>query len=82
MATIKPSDLTEEEREIVKRRKRHDTAEQRYIDARSEFRESVKDYLDNGGSPTRLGRILKVTRGRIYQYRDAAEKELEEQRAS
>lgn len=75
------SDMTDEEREIVKLRSKHEEAEERYIRARSTFRERVADYLDSGGSPTRLGRILGVTRGRIYQYRNAALAEREDRAA-
>lgn len=75
------SDLSDEEREIVRLRTAHETAEEKYIAARSTFREKVADYLDGGGSPTRLGRILGVTRGRIYQYRNAALTEREERDA-
>lgn len=68
---------TEEEREIVRLRTAHEKAEKKYIDARSEFRRKVRDYLEHGGSATRLGDILEVTRGRIYQYRDAADADAE-----
>ena len=72
------SDLTEEERAIVQQKRRMERAEERYIEARSKFREMVSTYVDNGGSPTKIGRAMGVTRGRIHQYRYAWAKEQEE----
>ena len=74
------TDLTEEEREIVRQKRRMERAEERYIEARSKFREMVSTYVDNGGSPTKLARAFDppITRGRIHQYRYAWAKEQEE----
>lgn len=73
----KSSEITPEVREIVKQKKKMERAEQRYIDERSRFRQMVADFLEEGGSPTSLGRAFDppVTRGRIHQYRAAWDKE-------
>lgn len=76
------NDLTDDEREIVRMRAKHEEAEEKYVQARSLFREKVAEYLNSGGSPTRLGKILGVSRGRIYQYRNAALSEREDSAAS
>lgn len=78
----KSAEVTPEEREIVKQRKKVERAEQRYVEERSRFRQMVAEFLDKGGSPTKLGRAFDppVTRGRIHQYRASWIKEQEGQR--
>ena len=72
--------LTDEERAIVRQKKTMERSEERYIQARSKFREMVSDYVESGGSPTKIARAFDppVTRGRIHQYRYAWAKEQEE----
>ena len=69
--TESPPTMSESEVEIVAARDEVIEREQAYVDARSRFRELVSAYLEDGGSPTVLGKILGVTRGRIYQYRNS-----------
>lgn len=68
-----PAEWTAEEREIARQKTRMERSKQKYIDERSRFRKMVHDHLENGGSPTNLGRAFDppVTRGRIYQIRTA-----------
>jgi hypothetical protein len=60
--------LTEDkEREIIDLRTEMDSAEKVYVEHRTRFRIAVADYLEAGGSATGLGRVLGVTRGRVYE---------------
>lgn len=68
MPEIEPST-----RAIGAQKRKMELAEQDYIKERSKFRKMVHDHLEQGGSPTDLGRTFDppLTRGRIYQIRTA-----------
>lgn len=67
----KPIPMTDEVKAIVAQHKRMEKSEAAYIAERRRFRELVKDFLEEGGSATGLGRVFGVTRGRMYQHRNA-----------
>lgn len=78
MTATKTLEPTSTEERICSLREDRDAAEQAANEARSAFRKAVYDYLQEGGSPTRLGRLLGVSRGTVYTYRDDWLKEIED----
>ena len=75
-------ELSKEEKRIVALKKETDEAFEAAEEISSELRKAVHDYLESGGSPTKLGKAFDppVTRGRIYQIRSAWISELRRDR--
>lgn len=65
------SSLTAREKEIHNLKRRSEAHDRKGEELRAELDEAVRAYVDEeDGGPTRLGTILGITRGRVYQFRD------------
>lgn len=72
------STLTPAEAELVRLKRRSDRVRASADAAKDDLDSAVLEYLEQGGSATRLGHLLGVSRGRIYQLRDRAAERVKE----